>query len=58
MGAAACKGACVGKKYSKPSGLEPIRVIQKPSIVDLSSSMDNYEAHVEAKSDLLAPRVD
>jgi hypothetical protein len=55
---AACQGACVGKKYSKPSGLEPIKVIQRPSIVALSSSMDDYDAHLEARSDLLAPRVD
>ncbi len=48
----------MGKKYSKPSGLEPIKVIQKPSIVDLSSSMDDYESKLEARSDLLAPRID
>ena len=51
-------GACVGKKYSKPSGMHPIKVIQRPTIHDLSSSMDEYEAHVDARSDLLAAKID
>lgn len=38
--------------------MHPIRVIQKPTIHDLSSSMDDYEAHIEARSDLLAPKID
>ena len=48
----------MGKKYSKPSGHNPIKVVQRPTIHDLSSSMDEYEAHVDARCDLLAPRVD
>ena len=46
MGAATCKVACVGKKYSKPTGKEPIKVIQRPNIVDLDSSIDDYSAHL------------
>ena len=48
----------MGKKFSKPTGKEPERVIARPTVVDLSSSMDEYDAHLEARSDLLAPRVD
>lgn len=46
MGATACKVACTGKKYSKPTGREPIKVNQRPGIVDLDSSLDNYDAHL------------
>jgi len=53
---AAC--ACAGKKYTKPSGREPVKVISRPSAVDLSSSVDDFDAHLEARSDLLAPKVD
>ena len=48
----------MGKKYSKPTGNNPIKVVQRPTIHDLSSSMDEYEAHVDARCDLLAARVD
>lgn len=59
MGGACAGGACVGKKYSKSaSGLAPIKVVQKPTIHDLSSSMDDYETHVDIRCDLLAKRVE
>ena len=38
--------------------MEPIKVVHKPTIHDLSSSMDEYEAKVDVRNDLLAPRVD
>jgi len=38
--------------------MHPIRLVQRPTIHDLSSSMDDYEAHVEARSDLLAAKID
>ena len=55
---AACQAACTGKKYSKPKAMHPVRVIMRPTIHDLSSSMDDFEVHLEARSDLLAPKID
>ena len=53
MGAAACQGVCVSKKVSSA-----VRIVRTPTNLDLSSSMDDYEAHLDAQSDILAPRVD
>ena len=58
MGAAACNAVCMSKKYQKPSDLNPIKVIATPTVHDLSSSMDNYEEHLEAQSELLAQKID
>jgi hypothetical protein len=38
--------------------LTPIKVVQRPTIHDLSSSMDDFENHVDIKCDLLAKRVE
>ena len=58
MGAAACKATCISKKYSKPTGLEPEKAIRKPEFVDLDSSLDDFDTHLNQHGDLLAPRVD
>ena len=58
MGAAACQATCMSKKYAKPTGKEPIKVLRKPGVVDLDSSLDDYEAHLLNRNDLLAPRID
>ena len=54
MGAAACQGVCVSKKVSAST----VRIVHAPTRLDLSSSMDDYDDHLDAQSDLLAPRVD
>ena len=58
MGAASCNAVCVGKKYARPSDSNPIKVIQRPSQHDLSSSMDDLEIHLDQQSNLLAHKVD
>ena len=58
MGAAACQATCISKKYSKPTGKEPEKAIRKPKPLDLDSSLDDFEAHLNQHGDLLAPRVD
>ena len=58
MGAASCGLCQSNKKPLKTNAMHPIKVVQRPTVHDLSSSMDDYEAHVEARSDLLAARVD
>ena len=52
-GAASCNPVCVGAKYKRPSMQNPIKVKSRPGIHDLSSSMDNYDDHIET-ANLLA----
>lgn len=48
----------MGKKYSRPSANNTKPVVSQPTVRDLSSSMDDFDHHLDQQSDLLAGRVD
>ena len=48
---------CVSSKYKKAPSKTNIRIVQRPSNLDLDSSIDDFESKLE-KSNLLAKKVD